>query len=144
MKALTTINLDSVCTYRTKKEEDDLELVRIKTGLGYKTSNFKSVQQPNRVDSSKITERLTREVQKDYRLITGADKYKPYFERHHPNVGSENFDQTRDLNAEEAFNRSSLVNQILRIPTCSLQRHQLEALSMDRLIRLVEKIGERV
>ena len=88
--------------------------------------------------------KLTREAQRDYRLITSADKYKPYFERQHPNVGSENFDHTRDLEAEEAFNRSSLTHQILGIPTCTLHRHQLEELSMDRLIRLAEKVGERV
>ena len=139
----TTINYNEIGVKYSQEFEDGLDDVRSKTGLGYIMSKFKPYEQPKSIDSTKITEKLTREVQETYRAITGADKYKPYFERRHPDVGSEDFVQTRDLQAEERFNRNAMVNQILRIPTCTLQRSELEALSMDRLIRLTEKVGER-
>lgn len=135
----TTINYNEFCTKRSKKFEDELEATRMKTGLGYLTSRYTTYKQPKTGDYSHVTEKLSNEVKEYYRSIKG--KYKFYWERNgFTDTGYKNEQYEQDIKDQDEFNREAITNRLTR--DFSIQRKHLDELSMDRLMKLVERIGE--
>ena len=136
----TTINYSEFGVKHSEEFEEQLDVIRSKTGLGYKMSKFKAYIQPKKVDTTKIMDKLTSEVKSAYRDITG--RYIPYFERKGFNdSGYECRQHDQDLTDEMAFDRRAMIDQIMNVPTCQVRRSQLVELSTDKLIRIVERLG---
>ena len=139
----TKINYSEFAVQYTEEFEDQLDVIRSKTGLGYKMSKFKSHTPPDRLKSNKIQDDLTKEVKENYMGISG--RYIPYFERKGFNdSGYECKQHDQDLKDEMEFDRKAMIDQIMNVPTCQVRRHQLTELSTDKLIRLIDRLGDRV
>jgi hypothetical protein len=140
---LTTINYNEFGTKYTEDQEDELDVKRSKGGIGYIMSKFKTYSAPERVDASGAWDKLSKEVKDDYRNITG--KYIPYFERNGFNdTGYKNEQHEQDIRDEEEFNRNAMIDQIMNAPTCRVSRCSLMKLSTDKLIRVIERLGDNV
>lgn len=141
MKTLTTINYDKIGTRYTQNEEDALDAIRSKTGLGYKMSKFEQYEPiVKSSNASSMWDKLTREAKDYYSSIKG--KYVPYFERNKfTDTGYKNEQHDQDLRDEEDHYRVDMINRL--VAKYRIDRKTLEGLSMDRLIRLIERIGEK-
>lgn len=135
----TVMELDKICVKHSAEYEEKLDVIRSKTGLGYITSKMAAYEEPKSIDSKLVRDQIERDVRAYFGAITG--KHIPYFERNgFSDTGFRNQTQDKHLKDEEESDRELMTLRLVR--KFGLSRIDIDKLSMDKLIRLVERIQE--